>query len=193
MNIALPILLLTFGGLTFWLLTESKLKWYFKAACIGTFCIFTVVFWMTIHSFLGWPALEDDSPDKVLVHWVIVKEPNKQTKFNGAIYFLLESAEEEKDSLFKFFGYKSKFHEPRLFGFPYSRGLHEQIEKNMRAKLQRGQPVLGKLSKIKGGDKKGRPNTAGKPNNKKGGGSESQKQEWEFHFLRPSDFLKKPE
>ena len=28
MNIALPVLLLIFGALTFWVLTESSLKWY---------------------------------------------------------------------------------------------------------------------------------------------------------------------
>ena len=44
MNIALPVLLLIFGGLTFWLLNESSLKWYFKTVCISVFCIFTVIF-----------------------------------------------------------------------------------------------------------------------------------------------------
>ena len=44
MNIALPVLLLVFGGLTFWVLNESSLKWYFKTACISVFCIFTIVF-----------------------------------------------------------------------------------------------------------------------------------------------------
>ena len=32
MNIALPILLLVFGGLSFWILTESKVKWYVKTS-----------------------------------------------------------------------------------------------------------------------------------------------------------------
>ena len=169
------------------MLNESSLKWYFKTACISVFCVFTVIFWLSIHSFLGWPALEDDMPETVLVHWVVIKEPNKATKFEGAIYFLLESTEKETS----FFGYHSSDPEPRLYGLPYSRGLHEQIEKQMRGKLQRGQPVVGKFSKIKGGQaKKG---DRGKSNDKKGGGSESQEQEWQFHPLRPSNFLRKPE
>ena len=94
MNIALPILLLVFGSLTFWVLNESKLRWYFKTACISTFCIFTIIFWSSIHSFLGWPALEDDMPEKVLIHWVIIKEPNKFTKYDGRIYVLIESVGE---------------------------------------------------------------------------------------------------
>lgn len=192
MNIALPILLLVFGGLTFWLLTESKIKWYLKTLCITIFCVFTIVFWSTIHSYLGWPALENDVPDKVIIHWVIVKEPNKQTHFEGAIYFLLESAEEEEGSVFEFFGYSSDNLEPRLYGLSYSRGLHEQIEKQIRPALQRGQPVMGSLSKMKGEGDKGKQGK-GEGSGKKGGGSESQEQEWQFHFLRPSDFLKKPD
>ena len=190
MSIALPILLLTFGGLTFWLLTESSIKWYLKTVCIATFCIFTIVFWSTIHSYLGWPALKSDVPDKVLIHWVIVKEPNKYTKFDGAIYFLLESAEEEKSSWLSVFTYNKSRPEPRLFALPYSRGLHEQVEKQMKPSLKSGQPIMGRLSKAKGeGKGKSKSITA---SGKKGGGSESQEQEWEFHLLRPSDFLTKP-
>ena len=77
MNIALPILLLVFGALTLWILNESALKWYIKTACISVFCAFTIIFWTTIHTFLGWPANEEDMPNKIMIHWVIVKEPNK--------------------------------------------------------------------------------------------------------------------
>ena len=89
MNIALPILLLVFGALSFWILAESSVKWYIKTACISVFCLFTVVFWTTIHTFLGWPANEDDMPEKILVHWILIKEPNKVREFNGAIFIML--------------------------------------------------------------------------------------------------------
>jgi hypothetical protein len=190
MNIALPILLLAFGGLTFWILTESRLKWYFKTVCISVFCIFTIIFWSSIHTFLGWPALEKDMPEKVLVHWVIIKEPNKFTEYDGRIFVLLESvAEPEPSLLARFFGYRKEKVEPRLYGLKYSRGLHEKLEKELIPKLRNGQPTMGEFSKEKGRAKsKGKSKT----NNKKGGGSESQEQEWEFHILLPSNFLKKP-
>ncbi len=191
MNIALPILLLVFGALTFWLLTESKLRWYYKASCISVFCIFTIIFWFTIHSYLGWPAHEEDMPDKVLVHWVVIKEPNEHTKFNGAIYFLLESVDQQESSLQKFFGYKSDNLEPRLFGVPYSRSLHEQIEEELRGKLKKGHPVVGRLRK-KEADEQSKKGDGEGDNNTKGDGSKSQRQQWEFHMLRPSDFLQKP-
>jgi hypothetical protein len=192
MNTALPILLLVFGGLSFWVLNESKLKWYFKSACITAFCIFTIVFWSSIHTFLGWPALEEDMPDGVLIHWVIVKEPNKITKSKGRIYILLESVKNTDDNfLARFFGYKKEKIEPRLYGLKYDRDLHEQLEKGVMPKLRKGQPVLGKLTKQK---ESGREGKGGKGKGEdKGGGSESQEQEWKFHELRPSEIHRKPE
>ena len=191
MNIALPILLLVFGGLTFWLLTESKLRWYFKTACISVFCIFTIIFWSSIHTFLGWPALEEDMPEKILIHWIIIKEPNEFTNFEGRIYVLLESVEEPSSNfLGKFFGYKKDRIEPRLHGLEYSRALHEQLESGVRSKLLKGQAVMGKITRTGkkdgglGGDNK---------SNKNGGGSESQEQDWEFHELQPSEIHRKPE
>ena len=66
MNIALPILLLVFGGLSFWLLTESKVRWHLKISCIVTFCVFTVIFWSTIHS----PRIETRSVEDFMVTWI---------------------------------------------------------------------------------------------------------------------------
>ena len=188
MNIALPILLLVFGGLSFWVLNESQLKWYFKTACIATFCLFTVVFWSSIHTFLGWPAMEEDMPEKMVIHWVVIKEPNKAVSYDGRIFILAESViEEESSALARFFGYRKDKIEPRLYGLKYNRGLHEQLE-GIKGKLKSGQPVALKLKKSgeqgKGKDGKGK-------SEKKGGGSESQEQDWQFHELLPSDFHEK--
>ena len=192
MTVTLPILLLIFGGLTFWVLNESKLKWYFKSACITTFCVFTVVFWSSIHTFLGWPALEQDVPDKVLLHWAVIKEPNKLTESKGRIYLLIESGKySAPDPLAKFFGYKKENVEPRLYGIKYNRELHERLEKQIMPKLKQGQPVLGKLTK-KGEDGKGKIAGKDKGENQDGEGSESQMQDWQFHELRPSDIQGKP-
>jgi hypothetical protein len=190
MNIALPILLLVFGSLSFWVLNESKLKWYFKTACITAFCAFTIVFWSAIHTFLGWPALEDDIPDKVLIHWVIIKEPNKFIHYDGRIFVLLEAVnEQESNALARFFGYRKEKIEPRLYGLKYSRALHEQLESGVKGRLKNGQPVAGSLKRKgeKGGGKKGSNDSK-----QKGGGSESQDQDWEFHELLPSDIHVKP-
>ena len=191
MNIALPILLLAFGGLSLWILTESNIRWYIKTACIATFCLFTVIFWTTIHSFLGWSANEEDMPEKVLIHWVIIKEPNKLTKSDGSIHILLESMEEAKgNTVSKFFGYRNDKVEPRLFKLKYNRKLHEKLQ-GLKKRLARGQPIAGKFTR-KGDGGEGEPGK-GKAYHKDGGGSESQEQDWEFHELLPSEIHKKPE
>ena len=57
-------------------------------------------------------------------------------------------------------------------------------------KLKRGQPVIGKLTKEnKQGVRKNGEGTSAQ----KGGGSESQEQEWHFHELLPSEIHQKPE
>lgn len=192
MNITFPLLLLVFGGLTFWLLSESSLKWYLKVACISAFCFFTIVFWGTIHSFLGWPAKEGDLPEKINIHWVIVKEPNKLSGFLGQIYFIIDSSEESRmNSFLRFFGYKHSKVEPREFGLPYSRKLHEQINNEILPRLKNGQVVRGKMEK--GGGKDGFGKGKGKISGegKKGYVGESQDQEWVFHNLRPGEIQQK--
>lgn len=189
MNIAYGVLLLIIGGLTLWLLTESKIKWYVRTGCITAFCLFTFIFWNTVHGFLGWPARDSDLPDKVKIHWVVVKEPDKLTGDVGSIFILAEPFSKPKgNAIVRFFGYKKQPREPRQYGLPYNRKLHEQLAKNVIPKLKKGQPVFGKLTK---GDKSGKKGSGSDPS-QKSGGSESQQQGFEFHELRPSDFLEKP-
>ena len=189
MNITLPILLLVFGGLTFWILNESKLQWYIRTALIASFCSFTILFYTLIHTFLGWAAEQNDIPEKISIHWVIIKEPNKILDYDGRIYVLIESAEDRSNPILKFFGYTQEGIEPRLHEMDYTRNLHEQLQK-VKEKLQNGQPVLGSLTSGEKG-RKGKKGSEEKGKNK-GDGSESQNQEWQFHELRPSDFLDKP-
>ena len=188
MNITLPILLLVVGAITFWILNESKLKWYIRTGLITSFCVFTIFFYTQIHSFLGWAAAQDDIPDKISIHWVVIKEPNKLLEFEGKIFLLIESVDNNKGIMYKLFGYKQEGIEPRLHEMEYSRNLHEQLQK-IQERLKKGQPVLGTLKLTEGGKgKKGN----GQKGKKDGDGSESQETDWEFHELRPSDFLHKP-
>ena len=99
----------------------------------------------------------------------------------------------------KVFAYNVKESEPRLFVLPYSRKLHEQLakgeERSVIAKTQRGQVVRGTLTKGFG-EGQGNKGSKGFPQQKggkdgKGGGSESQEQEWMFHDLKPSYFQEK--
>ena len=101
---------------------------------------------------------------------------------------MIESAEDDSSPVLKFFGYKQDGIEPRLHEMDYTRELHEQLQK-LQDKLSNGQPVLGTLQPKEGAKGKKGDDEEG---DEEGDGSESQKTQWEFHELRPSDFLSKP-
>tara|TARA_B100000287_G_scaffold421189_1_gene461544 strand:+ start:265 stop:669 length:405 start_codon:yes stop_codon:yes gene_type:complete len=131
-------------------------------------------------------------PEKMSIHWVIIKEPNKTTGFKGKIYVLSESvANNDGNFLARAFGYGSKRIEPRLYGLKYSRKLHEKLEEGVMKKLRMGVPVMGKFTKPEGknGKSKGKGDKKGEQD---GDGSESQEQDWEFHELLPSEIHEKP-
>ena len=88
---------------------------------IASFCAFTIFFYTQIHSFLGWAAEQDDIPDKMSVHWIIIKEPNKLLQFKGKIYILIESVDNNNNFLYKLFGYKQEAVAPRLHEMDYDR------------------------------------------------------------------------
>ena len=67
---------------------NAKLKWYIRTLLIALFCSFTILFYTSIHTFLGWAADQEDIPEKIAIHWVIIKEPNKVLKFDNDIVII---------------------------------------------------------------------------------------------------------
>ncbi len=206
MSIALPVLLLLIFVLAFWLVKESKLAVSLKVTAISLFFGFCAVFWYSMDSYMGWSAKDKYLPEIVTIRAVVVQEPRLQNL--GGIYLLLQHPITKYENiLFKVFGYTSEQSEPRLYKLPYTRGLHEQMQKDVIPRLQKGQSVTGKIGKRKGnnmdeGD--GEESEDGKGKGKKGSGkghgkahqgagSESLEQEYMFYKLEPSYFQRKEE
>lgn len=192
-TITLPILFLILGGLTFWLLVESKLSYIFKSLAIVLFCAFSISLYSSFPTFLGWGARAEDMPEIVRIHSVVIKEPNPSLNNKGGIYLLLDSVKSKYDNKFlNMIGFKSQKQEPRLFGVPYSRLLHEELEKSVIPRTKNGQIVTGKLKKSSGG-KGGQGKGKGKDNGDKSGkgGSESLEQEFKFYNLKPGEIQQK--
>lgn len=201
MSIALPILLLCLFSLTFWVLSDSKVKWKIKTVIILGFSFFTIVFYQAVPSFLGWGAPPASLPEVISIRSVVVKEPNTVAKQAGGIYFLIEQpAIKYHEPTLKVFAHNVRDSEPRLFVLPYSRKLHEQLSKNgersVIKRTQRGQMVRGSLTKGFGDGKENKISKGfsvkGKGKDGKGSGSESQETEWVFYDLKPSYFQEKP-
>lgn len=162
------------------------------------FCLFTVGVFSGLDSFLGWAADDSGMPEVVTIVAANIKEPNKNLGQKGAIYLTLDSVKSNYDNqFFKMLKYESDKNEPRMFRLPYSRNLHEQLQKVME-KLQKGQKVTGKLTKNGKSGGKGKGKGKGQPGDKesgqKGGGSESLEQEYMFYNLTPGEIQpKEPE
>jgi hypothetical protein len=199
MSISLSILLLCLFSLSFWVLSSSTIKWQIKVSLVVGFSLFTIAFYQSTISFLGWGAPPRALPEILSIRSVVIKEPNKFTKEDGGIWFLIEQPTVNyNESSLKVFGYNVKDSEPRLFVLPYSRKLHEQLstgeERSVISRTQRGQIVRGTLvkgfSEGQGKAGKGFPGQKGSKDGK-GQGSESQEQEWKFYDLKPSYFQEK--
>lgn len=90
MNISLSILLLCLFSLSFWVLSESRVKLYLKVLLVVGFSFFTVVFYNSTVSFLGWGTPPKELPEILSIRSVVVKEPNQNNKEIGGIWFLIE-------------------------------------------------------------------------------------------------------
>lgn len=188
MLITFAILLLFLFILGFWLIRESKINFWLKIVSISLFFSFCLIFWRTTDYMMGWAAKEKYIPEIISIRHVAIKEPNQFSK--GGIYFLIEHPPTKYDSLLlNIFAYKNEISEPRLFKIGYSRKLHEELQKNVIPRLQKGIIVRGRLTKLGNDDRIGKDGR----NDGKGKGSESQfNNDWKFYDLNPSYFLKKP-
>jgi len=202
MLIAFPIFLLLLFAAVFWVIRDSKQIWL-RVLIISGFFSFCVTLAMSLDSIMGWSAHPRSMPETVTLLSVSIREPNKALQIPGNIYLMIEHPPTRHNLFLRTFGYNAIVAEPRLFKLPYSRELHEELQKNVIPRLQAGQKVTGKLSKGKGkGDGKGEPGDGepgdgkgrggkGKGKGQKGGGSDSLEVPWVFHVLPPSAFLRK--
>lgn len=164
-----------------------------------------------VESSMGWATASANLPEIITIRHIVIKEPNPQLNFNGSIYLLLEMQSTKADSLLlNLFGHKTEGSEPRLFKIPYSRQLHEQLQKSgVMGKLMKGQMVRGRLVKGKNGkfgfgkggkgageagegegaERWGIPGQG--DNIGKGNGSESSFPDFMFYELPPSYFQQK--
>lgn len=191
MTIILPVLLLLVSAISFWLLVDSNASWIFKTFTITGFYTFIVLLYFSFATFLGWPALEKDIPEKMTIQWVVIHEPNKVLNDKGRIYFLLDSIKSQYENKFlNLLGYHSERAQPRLFGVPYNRQLHEDLEREVIPRLKDGQAVTGTLK----GNGEGKGQGKGHGKGKGGTGKESDEsleQDLRFYDLIPSDIYTK--
>ena len=87
-------------------------------------------------SFSGWPS-ENVLPDKFQIHWTYVKEPDKFSKTEGAIYIWIEELDE----------YNIPFGIPRSYKLPYTPPLEEEIL-DVQSNLEAGEAQSATVKKL---------------------------------------------
>jgi hypothetical protein len=126
----IPVIAIGFalvGGLLLWFVIGSRGRWWIKLPTIVVTSLFTFIVWHALDSFSGWPTAQMPPP-RALMLGSSVDEPR-------AIYvwLLVPSAPGPLE-------YRPDGGEPRAYRLPYSRELHEQVDRASKL-ASKGQPV----------------------------------------------------
>lgn len=200
-TIGIPLAYVIVAALTLWIVIGSRGHWIMKVIAIIGSVLFSVSLWHSLVSLQGWPTAET-LPEKFEIKWIDVKEANKKTGFEGAIYVWVKDISPEADAdtaNIPILHSKGKSNDSRLHIMPYSRELHKQAE-GIKKQIASGKRYFGEMKKGKGGikgDGKGDGKGKGKGNGKmsgkmkgegtgKGEGDLSNQQDFIFHELPPA-------
>lgn len=133
---AVPLAFIILSILILWIITGINGKWWLKSLVILITSYFSLAVWLSLNSYMGWPCREP-LPDKYQVLWIVVNEPQKE--FDGAIYIWLRNLEHHSShNLFEY----QPHSEPRVYFVPYTRELHEQVQKGIES-LKQGKVIVG--------------------------------------------------
>ena len=137
------------------------------------------IIWKALESYRGWPTAEPP-PEIFVFIWAVVIEPDPKTQNPGLIYVWAGYPTKSKGSE-ALLSYNPSENEPRAHILPYSRILHEQIEK-AKTMVASGQPVFFKRNNGRNTE----DGEIGPPGNTDGGGSNDQEGEYRIYDLPPS-------
>ena len=195
----IPLVFFSLFILVLWFIIGAKGHWALKAIVIAMTLHFCISIGLSLEGFAGWPS-GDGLPEKFIVHWIVVEEPDKRTKTGGAIYVWATdlSVEEEgaKPSPWRRFFLKlspSNEGQPRAYVVPYSKEKHEESE-GVLTQIKGGKAVVGERGEGEGepGDgEDGNGEGDGQSEGSEGGGSFSRSDGITFHELPPTRLPKK--
>ena len=197
----IPLVFFSLFILILWFIIGAKGHWGVKAVVIAMTLHFCISIGLSLEGFAGWPSA-DDLPDKFVVHWMVVEEPDKKTKTPGAIYVWVTDLGQHQESpessrwrgLFLNL-FPSGEGQPRAYVSPYSKEKHKDAD-GVLTQIRGGKIVIGERGK-KGGepgegeDGEGNGDGNGDPAGSDGGGSFSRSDGITFHELPPTKLPKK--
>ena len=184
-TLAIPVTVAILLAIMFCTIIIGRGHWFIKVLLIASSLYFTIALHFALKGLTGWPC-EGDLPEQFLIHYSLVREPDKKGGDPGEIIIWhtalneeLEVSSEGTASWLKPFGIAGHPGDPRAVRVPYSRKLHEQMSEANQKSAQ-GRPMIGR-SGGEGGKRKGR----------KGDGSSSRDDEIILHDLPPAKLPEK--
>ena len=115
---------------------KTSINWKYKLLLIASSLAVYIFTYQGMMSFSGWPS-ENVLPDKFQIHWTYVKEPDKFSKTEGAIYIWIEELDE----------YNIPFGIPRSYKLPYTPPLEEEIL-DVQSNLEAGEAQSATVKKL---------------------------------------------
>lgn len=133
-----------------WFVIYAKGWWWAKIIYMGIVLTFGVMTKNAIESGKGWPTAEQ-TPERFVLLSAKVDEPEPRRDDPGAIYVWLLPYK-EKPAEPGLLDYRPESGEPRSFKLPYSRKMHEQMEKAMEMIRAGKTVIMGRRQGKKGGE-----------------------------------------
>ena len=133
-----PFLLLLLSSLCLWAIIGSKGWWAHKFWLINLCAMFFFIFWVSIQSFLGWP-----NPYNLPAQFKLISYHADEPK---SLYVVAEQPLDKDWYIKKLFEYKSPDN-IRMYKFPYSQKMHENLEKAME-RVSKGSYVIMSKDRI---------------------------------------------
>jgi hypothetical protein len=181
-TLVIPLGFLVVIAIGLWTFIHLKGKWWIKLPIVVGSTSFVIAVWASLASYRGWPTATK-TPEKFVLLWGEVREPNRQIGDDGAIFLWVVhySPTKTKPNLFQ---YSPRPGEPRAHKVPYSRKLHQQIEEAKELiKQGRGVVMEHEPGGKEDGSGKNRPGKNG--DGREGSDGQGQEQEYRFYELPP--------
>lgn len=186
--------------LVLWFIIGAKGHWLIKAMTIGAALHLCLSIGLSLSGLGGWPS-NDPLPNKFIVNWILVQEPDKVTGEAGTVYLWVTDISDKKDPTAMRQGWKRFFFSlskdqdgsPRVHSAPYSKDKHKEAE-DILTKIRAGKTVVGERGGAGGeGDGEGGEEGMGgdgedgvEGEGSEGAGSFSRTNDITFHELPPT-------
>ena len=135
-SIAIPLGFILMAGMLLWQLAHASGRWQTKLALTLLLAGFGFEVTNALDSYAGWPTGEEMPEDAQLLG-AVIHEPSARVGDKGAIYVWVRPLVPPQNGLLQ---ETPSPDEPRAFRLPYSREMHEEMEKAMQA-IRAGQTI----------------------------------------------------